>query len=110
MEIQEKKKKDIMDLKLSGRLDTSNYREAETKFKELTDKGELKITVDLEKLEYISSAGLRAFLSALKYAKSKGGKLVIYKVPDKILEVFNMSGFNKFLEICKTEAEAVKSF
>ena len=54
--------------------------------------------LDLEKLEYISSAGLRVLLAAQK-AMTKQGKMKICNVNETIMEIFDVTGFSDILTI-----------
>lgn len=80
---------------LEGRLDTMTApdldKELNEQYGSITD-----LVLDLGKLEYISSAGLRVVLSAHKAMK---GKLVVKNVNEDIMEVFDMTGFSDILTI-----------
>ena len=83
---------------LEGRLDTVTAPELETKLKEaLTDATEL--VLDMEKLDYISSAGLRVLLSAQKIMTGKEGKMKLTGVSGIIMEIFDTTGFTEILTI-----------
>ncbi len=82
---------------LEGRLDTVTAPDLENELKaSLNDVTEL--TLDFEKLEYISSAGLRVLLSAQKQM-SKQGTMKIVHVNDTIMEIFEVTGFIDILTI-----------
>lgn len=84
-------------LNVSGRLDTVTAPELETVIKnELA--GVETLVFDLEKLEYISSAGLRVLLSAQKIM-SKQGRMIIRNAGESIMEVFEVTGFTDILTI-----------
>ena len=55
--------------------------------------------MDLEKLSYISSAGLRALLTIAKNLMGRGAKLALCAMSDQIREVFAISGFDKIIPI-----------
>ena len=83
-------------IKLEGRLDTITSPDLE---KELVDLNEVNsIIFDFEKLEYISSAGLRVLLSFQKKINTQG-TMVIKNVKNEIKDVFEMTGFNGILTI-----------
>lgn len=80
-----------------GRLDTITAPEFE---KELKDSLEdiTELVLDFEKLEYISSAGLRVILSAQKVMNRKGTMKIIH-VNEVIMEIFDVTGFSDILTI-----------
>ena len=82
---------------LEGRLDTTTAPELEKALTEALD-GVEALTIDLEKLEYISSAGLRVLLSAQKRMMKQGEMKVIH-VNDAIMEIFEVTGFSDILTI-----------
>lgn len=84
-------------IKLEGRLDTSSAPELEEELKESL-KGTDSLVMDFEKLEYISSAGLRVLLMALKLMRGKG-KMKIVHVNDLVQEVLDVTGFSDMLTI-----------
>ena len=78
-----------------GRLDTNTSPELESEYKKLDEKN---IVLDLEKLNYISSAGLRVLLTMQKEMNKKGS-LEIINVCDEVLDIFEVTGFNDILNI-----------
>ena len=82
---------------LEGRLDTTTAPELETALNGALD-GIKGLTIDLEKLEYISSAGLRVLLSAHKAMSGKGG-MKVKNVNEVVREVFDVTGFADILTI-----------
>lgn len=84
-------------LALSGRLDTVTAPELEAVLTELLPAAEA-LTLNLEGLDYISSAGLRVILRAHKAMSRKGG-LKLTNVPEAVMEVFEITGFTDFLTI-----------
>ena len=57
------------------------------------------IILDCTNLEYISSSGLRLFLSIRKEAGAKGGKVIIENINEEIRKVFMMTGFFNLFDI-----------
>lgn len=97
MDIIKKQDGGALSLALVGRLDTTTAPQLEAELKEnLT--GVTELCFDFEKLEYVSSAGLRVLLAAQK-AMNKQGKMVIRNVCDEIQEVFEITGFSDILTV-----------
>ena len=84
-------------ISLEGRLDTTTAPQLESMLKENID-GVKELVIDFEKLEYISSAGLRVLLSAQK-TMSKQGTMKVIHVSDLIREIFEVTGFIDILTI-----------
>ena len=82
---------------LEGRMDTVTAPELEKELKASLD-GVKELTLDFEKLDYISSAGLRVLLSTQK-VMNKQGALKIIHVNDTIMEIFEVTGFTDILTI-----------
>lgn len=82
---------------LEGRLDTNTAPELDKVFKESLE-GITSLVIDMEKLDYISSAGLRTLLVAQK-TMNKQGSMKIRNVNELIMEVFNITGFVDILTI-----------
>ncbi len=82
---------------LEGRLDTVTAPELEKALKDSLD-GIDELVLDFDKLEYISSAGLRVLLSAQKTMSEKGG-MKITNVSEIISEIFEVTGFSDILTI-----------
>ena len=82
---------------LEGRLDTTTAPDLETELKDVL-KGATSLAFDLEKLEYISSAGLRVLLAAQK-VMNKQGEMKVTHVGETIMEIFGVTGFSDILTI-----------
>ena len=82
---------------LEGRLDTVTAPELEAALKEVLN-GLTELTLDFEKLEYISSAGLRVLLSAQK-TMTKQGEMKVTHVNATIMEIFEVTGFIDIITI-----------
>ena len=82
---------------LEGRLDTTTAPELETELKQSLG-GVTELIMDFEKLDYISSAGLRVLLSAQKIMTKQGSMKIIH-ANEMIMEVFEVTGFIDILTI-----------
>ena len=83
---------------LEGRLDTMTAPELEAEIKALPEEVK-ELTFDLEKLDYISSAGLRVLLSSQKLMTRIGGSMKVIHVNEVVQEVFDVTGFSDILTI-----------
>ena len=81
-----------------GRLDTAAAPQTEKDIQPLLASNGKNIVLDCNALEYISSSGLRLFLTVLKSAKSKGGHVFITGMNNDIRNVFSMTGFTNLFE------------
>lgn len=83
---------------LEGRLDTAAAPQTEKDLQPLSNCQGKNIVLDCNKLEYISSSGLRLFLGVLKAAKPKGSHVYITGMNADIRNVFQMTGFTNLFE------------
>lgn len=110
MDISEKTIGDVNVISLSGRLDAYSANEVEKKLDSLIDAAQVRLVISLEKLEYISSSGLRVFLAALKKTKKQQGNIKLACLKPYIKEVFDIAGFTQLFNMFDTEEAAVNSF
>jgi uncharacterized protein (TIGR02172 family) len=90
--------KDILYIAVEGRVDASNAADAEKKIFEIKNTNPDKhVVLDADKLEYVSSAGLRVILKLRKEAP----KLAIINVIPEVYEVFDMTGFTDMVTVEK---------
>lgn len=82
-----------------GRLDTPAAVKVQQEMIPLLENADKEITLDCGKLEYISSSGLRLFLTLRKETVAKGGKVIIEGINEEIKKVFVMTGFYNLFEI-----------
>jgi len=94
----------------SGRIDSTTAKEFEQLIAPPLVAGSHRLVVDLSGLEYISSAGLRVFLTAAKQCKSAGGALTLCSASDGVREVFEISGFSSLFGLHDSVEAAVKLF
>ena len=85
--------------RLTGRLDTAAAVEVAPDFQALAEQANQHIILDCSELAYISSSGLRLFLSLRKESAAKGGKLQVRSINADIRQVFMMTGFISLFEI-----------
>lgn len=84
---------------IKGRMDTLNSKAFEQSIQPLLEDENPDICLDCSELEYISSSGLRMFITLLKHVGSTNGKLVITKLRSDVKDVFDMTGFSALFDI-----------
>lgn len=98
MTISEARDGEFMTLFIDGRVDTTTSPELQNRILLVFQKvGNL--ILDFSKCEYVSSAGLRALLIGQKTAKSKGGSMKLVNVPEALMQILKVTGFDKILTI-----------
>jgi anti-sigma B factor antagonist len=110
LEIHDRSAGEVTIVQFEGNLDTNTAPGAHAHFDALADGGQVRIVVDFEKLNYISSAGLRILLATAKKLKGVGGQLRMFGLNDTVQEVFEISGFSTIFAVFATEAEALEGF
>jgi len=95
---------------LKGDLDTNTAAQCEARLKEIIEGGTTKVLLNLEQLDFMSSAGLRVSLATAKLLQSHGGTLRVCCLNETVQEIFEMSGFITILNVTKTERESLDAF
>lgn len=78
-----------------GRIDALSSSDMKKIFDDLILAGERILLVDMTAVHYVSSAGLRIFISAQKALNKAGGEIILFGVTDPVFEVFKVSGFDR---------------
>lgn len=84
---------------IAGRLDTVNAIQFGKDMEPLLEHADQTIVLDCSELEYISSSGLRQFLTLRKAVSAEGGHMVIQRINDELRNVFTMTGFFSLFDI-----------
>lgn len=79
---------------LNGRLDTAASQQFSTDIQPLLDNADKHVVLDCNALDFISSSGLRLFLTLRKATLAKGGDVTITGVSEEIKNVFTITGFS----------------
>jgi anti-anti-sigma factor len=93
---------------VEGRMDTTTAPAFERKMQELIAEGQKSFVLDLDRLEYVSSAGLRAVLTAGKKAKASGGQMACCNLQGIVRKVFEISGFTSVFPVYESLEAALK--
>lgn len=90
-------------IEVEGKLTVQTAPELEAALNELAPEI-VDIEIDLTKVDYIASAGLRVLVAAQKMVASKGGSMVLANPAQDVYEVFEMTGLADVFTIQKSEA------
>ena len=90
---------ETMTANLVGRLDTPAAVEVTREIQPLLDHADRTLVLDCSEMTYISSSGLRIFLTIRKAAAAAGGKVIVKGLSREIRQVFMMTGFLQLFEI-----------
>ena len=99
---------DVRICRISGKLDANTASEVEKKLQDTINSGNKKLILDLQGLDYLSSAGLRVLLQAFKKMEASQGEMVLTSLNDKVMEIFAIAGLDHFFVLTETEDEAMK--
>jgi len=96
-------------VKVSGRVDSFTAPKLGETVNAIIHSGRYKIILDLERVDYISSAGLRVLIDAQKTCKhSNRGELILVAVPRRIYETLELAGFVPLFRLCESIDQAAK--
>jgi anti-anti-sigma factor len=107
MELTEHRDGGTLVLAVGGRIDAVTAKRFEAAVMAPVQTGATPMVLDLDRLKYISSAGLRVILLAAKQQKLKNAKFALCNLHAEVRDVFEISGFAKILEIHPTRDAAV---
>jgi len=94
-----------------GRIDSNNANELGVALSGVIDDGQIHIVLDLSTVSYMSSAGLRELVIALKKVRAVDtGDMRLVQPSDRVMEVLEMAGLDTVFEIFPSQDDAVGSF
>ncbi|MEW6680483.1 MAG: anti-sigma factor antagonist [bacterium] len=95
-------------ISVSGRIDAATAPDLENRLNELIASGRIKVVINFNGVEYISSGGLRVLLATAKELQRKDGALRLCQLEQNVYKVFKLAGFTTIFNIYDTEDEALK--
>lgn len=101
--------KNVTLVEVSGRIDSMNANQLGEALSSEIDNGHINMVLDLANVEYMSSAGLREIVSALKKVRGRGD-VRIAQPSHRVREVLEMAGLDTIFQIYPTQAGAVGSY
>jgi anti-sigma B factor antagonist len=110
MEITPRHYGDVLVLDMVGRLDTSTSGSAHDAVVGFANTGAKRMVLNLDKLEYVTSAGLRVILTLAKLLQSSSGELKICRANANVKEVLETSGFSSLIKMFDDEGAAIASW
>ena len=96
-------------LALAGRMDADQAGLFEAACNSLAAQGAKHLVVDLAKLEYVSSMGIRAFLTAAKSREAAGARLVLVNLGGFVKQVFDMTRLTPLFQTADSVEAAIQS-
>jgi len=100
----------VLVIDMSGRLDSRSAGDAGDRIVHFAQGKDRRILLNLQHVEYVSSAGLRVILLGSKLLQENQGELKICCPGEAVARVLEMSGFHSLIRIYSSEAEAVSAF
>ncbi len=97
-------------ISIDGSIDALTAPEVTTTIQNHIQAGHANIALDFSKVQFMSSAGLRAILASVKESRAAGGDLRIAAVQPSIEKVMKMAGFHNIVKMFSTIEDALKSF
>jgi len=92
----------IMVLEIKGEVDAYTAQDLDKTLEDLLSKGNLQIVLDVSKLTYISSAGIRTILHAHQEAVQLGGEVKLLGPTDQVRRIFEIAGVFEIMQIIDT--------
>lgn len=95
---------------VSGRIDSTTSQEFDKSLKSLHSDKKHNIVLNLNQVNYMSSAGLRAIVAAMKECKKHRGRVVLSNPSERVQEVLDLAGLSSLFDIFEDDTTAVGSF
>ena len=97
-------------MKVKGRVDSDTAPELDNALSKLLNDNKNKIVLNLQSVDYLSSAGLRAMVKALKDAQKAGGDVRLASVSEPIEVILRTVGMMQMFKLFSTSEEAAAGF
>ena len=95
---------------ISGSVDSLTAEALLSALHQHMGQGHLHLVADFSDVDYVSSAGLRAFLMTVKQARSAGGDFRLTRLQPSVLKVLDLSGFTTIMKLYEDVPQAVASY
>lgn len=92
---------------VTGRIDTTTADRFDARLQQAAAPGTTHMVLDITRVTYVSSAGLRSLLTLLKRVKAQGGRLVLAGASHRVVEILDIAGFTDMFTMTATPDEAL---
>jgi anti-sigma B factor antagonist len=99
LEITQEQVQSTIVLHVAGAVDSNTAPELQAALLRATEASSGTVELDVAKISYLSSAGLRALLLAAKALQKRGERLSLSNVPPQIQNILNLTGFTTFIDV-----------
>ena len=110
MEINTRQAGSVIVVEISGRFDTPSSVEASEALSQIAEGDNRKVLLNLERLEFLSSAGLRVILRTAKLLRANNGEMKLCNASGLVGEVLETSGFGDMFHVCASVSAALDAF
>ena len=111
MKLQLKKIDNIIVLYLTGRLDVQNSIQIEKEIYQLLEnEPDYHLLLNLAEVKYMSSSGIRIFVSTMRLLKDKNKKMKLCNLSESVKKIFEIVDLLDMFEVKNNEEEALKSY
>ena len=110
LEISVSELKQVRLLEVSGRVDSVSAEILHNALNEVIDSGVTRLVISLSDVDYMSSAGLRELVSALKQLNRQNGDLRLANPSGRVMEVLELAGLDSIFKIYPSTTDAISSF
>lgn len=107
LELQSDQIEGVLVVSVTGRIDGMNAQEFHENLDRQISGTDNPVVLDLEKLSYISSAGLRSVLLIAKTLQSRKTRFMLCSLPGPIKEIFEIAGFDKIINVLESRSDAI---
>ena len=107
MDVATRRQDGVLLVQVSGRIDHANVAAFDIAVGGATEADDVAVLMDLAKLAYINSAGLRVFVKVAKKLRGKSAGLALCALPDGVRRIFEVTGFDNIIPIYPSRAEAL---
>jgi anti-anti-sigma factor len=110
IEINERQVDDVLVIDMNGKLTNVSVCNAEESLQKLIEGKHGSVLFNLEKLQYVTSAGLHLIVRLASRLQQKRGELMVCNARDVVRQAFEITGLRDLIKMYDTEREALAAF